>query len=340
MKVSGTSQFWGGKTVVVTGGCGFVGQHLVRLLVGAQATVKVFTRNHKPWTQVKGVEYYWGRDMGDLETCRRIFGHVNIKPFAVFNLAAVVGGQQNTLNNQATHFFHNERLQCAPAIAAFIENVPLFLQASSVSAYSTTASTHAREDVAYQGMPVYGYAIAKRMGENTVRWTYGSLPREDRKRAVIVRPTNMYGEYDNFGQGAHVVPILIRKFAESDGSPIILYGDGTGTRDLLHAEDGARGMIAALEHGSNGRIYNLGTSGQQQISIRQLAEMIKALTGSKSEICFEDYAAVADSHRCIMAERALNELGWKYRIPVDEGLERTVKWFMTSNERRGIDVSE
>jgi nucleoside-diphosphate-sugar epimerase len=333
------SQFWGGKTAIVTGGCGFVGQHLVRLLLNAGATVKVFTRHYKWWTQVDGVEYYTGRgwDMRNLDVCRKAFGG---QPDAVFNLAAVVGGQQNTLNNQATHFFENVRLQCAPAIAAFAEGIPLFLQVSSVSAYSTVASTHATEEVAYEGMPVYGYAIAKRMGENTVRWLWGrdGIETPDGNKAVIVRCTNMYGEYDNFGPGAHVVPILIRRFAESDGSPIILYGDGRGTRDLLHAEDGARGMIAALEHGTNGRIYNLGTSGREQISIRVLAEKIKALMGSQSEIVFEDYTAVADSHRCIMADRAREELGWSHRIPVDEGLERTIKWFMESDIRRGIDV--
>ena len=310
-----------GKIVAVTGGCGFIGHHLVPQLLERGARVKIFTQSSHTLGITGHVEYYrW--DMGDIDNCRRAFEGV----FAVFNLAAVVSGERDALDNQALQFYHNARVQCAPAIAAFQVGVPRFLQVSSVSAYSSECSSLAVEEKAHMGTPTYSYAMAKRMGEQTVWWLYGKEKRAN--KAVIVRPSNMYGEYDNFGHNAHVVPVLIRKFVESDGSPVVLYGDGKGTRDLLYAGDGAAGMIAALEHGKNGRIYNLGTSGSQVVSIRQMAEKIKALLGSKSKIVFSNSTAVTDANRCIMATRARVELGWTYEVSFDEGLRRTIDWYV------------
>ena len=318
---------WNRKRVVVTGGCGFVGRHLVPMLVMMGTDVTIISRN-LPAHFCPSItwEHY---DVGDVDMCAHAFDGADV----VFNLAAVMGGQKSMMYTQAAHFYDNVRVQVAPVIAAAQACVPIFVQVSSVSAYSTEQSTYASEDHAYDGEAAYGYGRAKRDGEWAVRQVFDG----ENGRGVIVRPTNMYGEYENFGTGAHVIPFLIRKFWESDGKPVVLYGDGAATRDMLHAEDGATGLIAAAEHGRNGRLYNLGTSGAQTVTIKYLAETIRDLMGSTSPIEWTDKTPVLDVHRCTMAERAENELDWRYRIPIDEGLKRTIEWFKTSADRRGID---
>jgi nucleoside-diphosphate-sugar epimerase len=307
--------YWEGKKVVVTGGCGFVAHHLVPLLLEAGAEVAVVTRTTEcPELGVKTL--YW--DMGNTDSCRWAFHDAD----AVFNLAAVVGGQKDTMAFQARHFLANVTTQCAPAIAAFEAGVETFVQVSSVSAYAPKYSTMAIEAQADLGQPAYGYGYAKRMGEQTIRWLCEKHP----WRGIIVRMTNMCGEHDHYGPNAHVVPYLIWRFVESNGEPVVLYGNGKGTRDLMHAEDGARGMMAAAERGTGGRLYNIGTG--QEVTIRALAEKIRDLTGSQSRIEFSDPTAVVDERRCTVSSRALCELGWKPQICLGDGLRRAVNWYM------------
>lgn len=306
--------YWEDKEVVVTGGYGFVGQHLVPALWKAGAYVHIASRKY-PAAWVPIADYCV--DVGDIDECKSIFEGAD----AVFNLAAVVGGQKDTTSWQARHFYANVRTQCAAAIAAFEVGVPIFIQVSSVSAYAPEHSTIAIEENADRGQPVYGYGFAKRMGEQTVRW----LCEKDSWKGVNVRLTNMYGEHDHFGPSAHIVPYLIQRFAESNHEPVILYGNGKGTRDLMHAEDGARGMMAAAEWGIGGRLYNLGT--EKEITIRALAEKIRSLMGSNSDIWFSGSTDVVDERRQTMSTRALNELGWQYQIELNEGLARAVAWY-------------
>ena len=306
---------WADKNVVVTGGSGFIGHHLVPLLVKAGANVTITTRSTID-TDMGVKHLLW--DMGDIENCKWAFHDAD----AVFNLAAVVGGQKDTMGWQARHFLSNVRTQCAPAIAAFELGVPTFVQVSSVSAYAPEHSTKAVEENADLGSPVYGYGFAKRMGEQTIRW----LCEKRDWQGVIVRMTNMYGECDRYGANAHAIPHLIRSFAESKNRTVVLYGSGQGTRDFLHAEDGARGMMAAAEWGGRGRLYNIGTG--QEVTIRGVAEKIRYLVGSSSDMEFSDPTTVVDMRRCTVSYRAFHELGWEYTIGLDEGLRRAVKWYM------------
>ena len=315
--------FWRNKNVVVTGGNGFVGHHLVPMLVRAEANVTVVTSSPIV-TNLKAKHLFW--DMGDIENCKWAFHDAD----AVFNLAAVVGGQKDTMGWQARHFLANVRTQCAPAIAAFEIGVPVFVQVSSVSAYAPEYSTRAVEENADRGRPVYGYGFAKRMGEQTIRW----LCEKHSWQGVNARMTNMYGEHDRYGKTAHIVPYLIRRFDKSEDKRVTLYGNGRGTRDLMHAYDGARGMMMAAERGKDGELYNFGTG--QEVTIRSLAEKIRSLVGSKSEIEFSGSTIVADERRCTISKRALDELGWQYSIELDRGLERAVQWYV-DNVKGKID---
>jgi len=314
---------WADKNVIVTGGSGFIGHHLVPLLVKAGANVTVTARSTID-TDLGVKHLLW--DMGDIENCKWAFHDAD----AVFNLAAVVGGQKGTMGWQARHFLANVRTQCAPAIAAFELGVPIFLQVSSVSAYAPEHSTMAIEKNANLGSPVYGYGFAKRMGEQTIRW----LCEKRDWQGVIVRMSNMYGEHDHYGPAAHVIPYLVQRFAESENRTVVLYGSGQGTRDFLHAEDGARGMMAAAEYGRHGELYNIGT--ECETTIQEVAEKIRSLVGSSSDIEFSDPTTVVDMKRCTVSRLARHELGWDYMIGLDEGLRRTVEWYV-DNVKGKID---
>jgi len=328
------TDFWQDRTVMVTGGCGMVGYQLVRLLKQRQARVVVLTNKLRPEVFVDGVSYVVG-DAGNTEFVGlRISTY---QPSVLLNLAASVSGIFYNLDNQGIQFWRNMRLQFAPLVAATRLAVPVFVQVSTVCIYDPRYNVDAREKDGHRGEPTTGYAWAKRMGERLVWWT--PRPNEECRR-VIVRPTNMYGEHDKFGQKVHVIPAFIKTFISSPREPVTLLGDGSQTREFMHAEDGARGIMAAAEYGRDGEAYNLGTDGRTRISIRALAEKIKDITGATNEIVPNVSMSPLDQDRSINSQKAYEELNWRYRIDLDTGLHRVIDWYRTSRHRRGIEVDE
>ena len=311
--------FYSGKRVVVTGGAGFLGSHLIETLGRAGAHVIVADdRSRGMWrTDDYDIEYR-GLDVSDLKTCLYAFEGA----FAVFNLAASVAGVLYNQSHNIEMFERNIRLQTAPVLAAKEAGVPHFLQVSSVCVYAPKHAEGAKEENGQRGEPIAannGYAWAKRMGERAALWA-------DLPHTVIVRPSNMYGPRDYFDDRAHVIPALIRKCLESD--VIRVHGTGNEVREFLYVEDCAQGMLAALENGGNGGIYNLGTGGETAINIADLVAMIQRATKTEHkpvEFTGGDSGEKARWSNCSLADAVL---GWRYRVVLEEGLFRTVEWYM------------
>lgn len=318
------SDFWKDKQVIVTGALGMVGSRLCEFLHNEGARVFGFDDESRGTHRVAGCQYYI-KDAGDYAEWVRLLDGMYLKPFAIFNLAAAVGGLYFNIKNHTSQFIKNVELQTIPVMVAAQRNVPIFVQVSSVCVYDGDFSNPAQEDFGHIIFPEpanEGYAWAKRMGEHVARWSFADTD----TKYCIVRPTNMYGIRDYFDDRAHVIPALIRKFITQDKATV--YG-GNQTREFLYADDGARGMMAVAEFGQRDEVYNLGTSGDTQISIGRLSEMIYVLTDSKADITIDHNAETGDKARCTDSGK-VQALGWKHRISLEEGLGRVIEWYRSN----------
>jgi len=165
-----------------------------------------------------------------------------------------------------------------------------------------------------------GYAWAKRMGERICGWAFEGAS----TRYVVVRPSNIYGCRDYFDETAHVIPALIRKFT-SGADPVRVFG-GSQQREFLYVEDAARGMLHVAQHGRHKEAYNLGTDGETQVSIAELAEMIGEATDYKGDVDYVENANTGDPSRSTDC-RKVHELGWVHQVGLWDGLVRTVAWY-------------
>lgn len=309
--------FYEGKRVVVTGGAGFVGGALVERLVrtGAEEVI-VLDNLSRGQRRIDGSVLY-PADVSNVETCRFWFKGAD----CVFNLAATVAGVLHNMSHHVEMYSENIELQLAPVRAAEQVGVPHFLQVSSVCVYSDKLNHPAHEINGLRGTPNRanaGYAESKRDGERVVLWS--NLP-----RAVIVRPSNIYGPHDYFDERSHVIPALIKKAINDDA--IKVYGPTQAVREFIYVDDIARGMMHALAYGEHGHAYNLGTHGQTTITIARLAEKIRDIAGyPDKEIVFDSSLGGGDLNRYSSCAK-MHDIGWKYSVGLDEGLMRTIEWY-------------
>lgn len=304
--------FWENKNVVVTGGAGFVGSHLVEQLIKLNASVKVVDDLSHGSNRVTGVPIIV-RDVGNPEALVDIFHTADV----VFNLAAFVAGVIYNQAHQLEMFERNARLQTVPVLVADQVQVPHFLQVSSVCVYAPEHNHPAQEENGLLSEPVQannGYSWSKRIGEKAVQWS-------DLPHAVIVRPSNIYGPRDYYDERAHVIPALIKKVRSKDPT-IKLYGNGNEIREFIYVDDVARGMIAAIEHGAHKEVYNLGAS--ERTSMRDLALLIAEILHIDKEIEILGGSG-GDPERWSDCSKAHSALGnWKATMSMREGLIRTI----------------
>ena len=196
--------------------------------------------------------------------------------------------------------------------------------AGTVCGYPKFAPVPFREEDFWNGYPEETnapYGVAKKsilVGAQAYREQYGT-------NAIFLLPTNLYGPRDNFDlETSHVIPALIRKMIESP-SEIVLWGDGTPTREFLYVEDCAEAFVLAAERYDGAEPVNLGTG--VEISIRELAELIADLTGFAGEILWDTSMPNGQPRRSLDASRARELFGFEARTPLREGLERTIAWY-------------
>ena len=297
--------------VLVTGGGGFLGSHLVERLEARGDDV--FTARSRDYDLTAGPD------------AARLFG--DARPELVFHLAAEVGGIGANRANPGRYWYANLVMGAHVLEQARLHGVRKLVIAGTVCAYPKHTPVPFREEELWNGYPEETnapYGVAKKavlVGAQAYREQYGL-------DAVFLLPANLYGPRDNFDlETSHVIPALIRKMLAGEGE-VVLWGDGSPTREFLYVEDCAEGLLLAAEHYDGAEPVNLGTG--VEISIRELAETIAEATGFDGEIVWDASMPNGQPRRSLDTTRARELFGFEARTPLREGLERTVAWYRTA----------
>lgn len=301
--------------VLVTGGTGFLGKFVCEALAA---------HGHDPIPA--------GRKHGDLESPLAALKLFQLhKPQAVIHLAASVGGIGANRRSPGEFWRANTMLGVNVLDACLNVNVKRLVVVGTTCSYPRVPKTIPFvEEELFDGYPEETnapYGIAKRsliVGAFAYQKQFGL-------DTVAVLPTNLYGPHDNFDeQTSHVIPAMLLKMhwakvrAESS---VKLWGTGTPTRDFLYVADGAAGVVAALDHGIGGQVYNLGSS--TETSIKDLASMCKAVTGYAGRLHFDASQPDGQPRRCLDITKSEKALGWQPSVDMKIGLEATYRWWKT-----------
>jgi GDP-L-fucose synthase len=294
--------------VVVTGGSGFLGSHLVERLEAAGDEVVV----------PRSSDYDLRRE-ADVE---RLFA--DARPEVVYHLAALAGGIGANRAQPGRFWYENLLMGAYVLEQSRVAGVAKVVTLGTICEYPKLAPVPFREDDLWNGYPEETnapYGIAKKthlVGGQAYRAQYGL-------NVIHLLPVNLYGPRDNFDlETSHVIPALIRKMEENP-ERIVLWGDGSPTREFLYVEDCAQGIALAGERYDGAEPVNLGSG--QEIAIRDLAELVAGVTGFDGEIEWDATQPNGQPRRRLDVSRARELFGWKARTPLREGLERTVAWY-------------
>jgi GDP-L-fucose synthase len=297
--------------VVVTGGGGFLGSHLVERLEQEGHDVFVARRH----------DY----DLTRYDDAARLFEDAS--PELVFHLAAEVGGIGANRENPGRYWYANLMMGAHVLELSRINRVRKLVVAGTVCAYPKFTPVPFNEDDLWNGYPEETnapYGVAKKsllVGGQAYREQYGL-------DTVYLLPANLYGPRDNFDlHSSHVIPALIRKMVESTDE-VVLWGDGSPTREFLYVDDAAEGMLLAAERYDGAEPVNLGTG--VETSIRELAETIADLAGFQGELVWDTSMPNGQPRRQLDASRAERLFGFRAQTPLREGLRRTIAWYRDS----------
>jgi GDP-L-fucose synthase len=294
--------------VLVTGAGGFVGSHLVERLRGDGLDPFVARR----------AEY----DLTVWDDAERLFAEA--QPELVYHLAAEVGGIGANRANPGRYWYANLIMGAHVLELARRHEVRKLVVAGTVCAYPKDTPVPFLEDDLWDGYPEETnapYGVAKKsilVGAQAYRAQYGL-------DAVFLLPANLYGPRDNFDlETSHVIPALIRKMVGSRDE-VVLWGDGSPTREFLYVDDCVSGLRLAAERYDGGEPVNLGTG--EEISIRDLAGLVAELTGFEGEIVWDESMPNGQPRRKLDTTRAEQLFGFRAATPLRAGLERTIAWY-------------
>ena len=302
--------------VLVTGGGGFLGSHLVERLA-ADGHEVVVPRSADT-------------DLTDMSATARLFGEV--EPEIVFHLAAEVGGIGANRANPGRYWYANLMMGAHVLEQVRLHATPKLVIAGTICAYPKFAPVPFREDDLWDGYPEETnapYGVAKKailVGAQSYRAQYGT-------NAITLLPVNLYGPRDNFDLAtSHVIPALVRRMEEArerSETSITLWGDGSPTREFLYVDDCVDGFLLAAELYDGAEPVNLGTG--EEISIADLAGLIAELTGYAGEIGWDTTEPNGQPRRRLDTTRAEERFGFRAAVPLREGLARTVAWYRTAS---------
>lgn len=302
------------KRVMVTGGSGFLGRHVVAALE---------RRGCRTIAVPRKVQYDLTREP-DVERLYR-----DVRPDIVIHLAAVVGGIGANRASPGRFFYENVMMGAMVMEQARLAGVEKFVGIGTICAYPKLAPVPFLERDLWNGYPEETnapYGLAKKMllvQLQAYRQQYGF-------NGIYLIPANLYGPGDTFDPGrSHVIPALIRKCVEAQRlrQPwMTVWGTGTATREFLYVEDAARAVVMAAQHYNDAAPVNLGTG--CEVSIRELAQLIKEIIGYDGEIRWDASQPDGQPRRSINASRARTALGWFPQVLLRDGLERTVAWYL------------
>lgn len=315
------------KRIVVTGGSGFLGSFLIESL-RARGCREIFVPRR--------AEY----DLRDRDAIVRLYEET--KPQVVIHLAAIVGGIGANSENPGRFYYDNAIMGIELIEYARRYDIEKFVAIGTVCAYPKFAALPFREDDLWNGYPEETnapYGLAKKMmlvQSQAYRAQYGF-------NSIFLLPVNLYGPRDNFDlQTSHVIPALIRKVAEAKDqrqSEVILWGDGSPTREFLYVEDAAEGIVLATERYDGPEPVNLGTG--SEISIRELAETIAAEIGYTGRFVWDTSKPNGQPRRCLDVSRAERLFGFRAGHSFKEGMAKTIAWYMKHrDDLREVEIPE
>jgi GDP-L-fucose synthase len=300
--------------VLVTGGGGFLGSHLVERLEREDHDVVV----------ARSAAY----DLTSIDETGRMFDAADAE--LVFHLAAEVGGIGANRANPGRYWFANLAMGANVLEQARLHTTPKLVIVGTVCAYPKFAAVPFSEDDLWEGYPEETnapYGVAKKavlVGAQAYREQYGL-------DSIFLLPTNLYGPRDNFDlETSHVIPALIRKMVES-GDEVVLWGDGSPTREFLYVDDCVEGLVLAAERYDGPEPVNLGAA--REISIRDLAQLIAEVVGYEGRIVWDTEKPNGQPRRSVDATRARELFGFEAKTSLREGIERTVAWYRATLPR-------
>jgi len=312
------------KQIVVTGGSGFLGSHVVELL-RARGCTKIFVPRSK---------YY---DLCSQAAIERLLD--DAQPQIIIHLAAEVGGIGANRENPGRFYYENLIMGAELMEQARRREVEKFVAIGTVCAYPKFAHVPFKEDDLWSGYPEETnapYGLAKKMllvQAQAYRQQYGF-------NAIYLLPVNLYGPRDSFDPSkSHVIPALIKKCVdavESGASQIEVWGTGQASREFLYVEDCAEGIVLATEQYDEADPVNLGVG--SEIKIRDLVELIAGLSGFKGKIVWETSKPDGQPRRCLDVSRAWREFGFRAQTDFRKGLQRTIEWYAAARTAGELQV--
>lgn len=309
--------FWADKRVLVTGGAGFLGSFVVEQL-RARGCREIVVPHSKDYNLV------------EMEAVRRLYD--DSTPDIVLHLAARVGGIGANQAHAGNFFYDNLMMGTQLMEIGRQRQIQKFVALATICAYPKFTPIPFREDDLWNGYPEetnapYGLAKKMLLVQSQAYWQQYRFP------SVVLFPVNLYGPRDNFDlETSHVIPALLRKCLEAKKAgrtEIVLWGDGSPTREFLYVEDAAEGILLAAERYSGNQPVNLGTG--EEITIRALAELMAKEVGFSGTIVWDHSKPNGQPRRCLDVSRA-KEFGFQAKHSLREGLKKTIQWFRANQQ--------
>ena len=316
-----THSFWKDKRVLITGGYGFLGRHVVSKLQNNIGDIPEIILFHKKEFDIRK----------EIEVKRLFEVHNNID--VVIHLAGDVGGIGYNRKFPGSVFYNNIMMNTMLMEYSRLNKAKKFLSIGTVCSYPKFASIPFKEKDLWSGYPEEtnaSYGLTKKM-----MLVQGQAYREQFNfNAVHLLMINLYGPEDNFDlESSHVIPALIRKFidaVECKKKEIVAWGTGNATREFLYVKDAAEAIVLAAEKYNKPEPVNIGAG--FEISIKDLVELIIELTGFKGQIIWDVSKPDGQPRRMLDVSRAKQEFGFEAKNSLKEGLKKTIEWY--SKNRR------